>query len=787
MVNNLKINKLYDEMIKVDEISTKEIKNLDFNGNDISELVDTGIITRVRRGYYIIGDVSKLYGYGRLLIELKRREDAMLCFEKCFQIDNTNVDVAHQLFINSVKINDCDKAIVYFDVLYQSDPNSKRYLFYLYLLSFIVDLPDKYKDIVSNITYDDLKYEEDSPKNKYQNYIIGLVMNGKLPYAFSKKNNIIYFEDYADRIMLKEATANYAKYKASLEALIRDAKYVDAINLLKKENEVRNLSIYNSYLMYLMEDILSIQETSKVKDVVVVEHTINMFNAINNNNYELALELCIEHNEKINLKNEDNMMFILLSRIVELKKQYVTTEDVVVLEEVINEEVIPGKEVIPFSDIVSSLVNNDINFNNVLYDYLDGINLVGYYDFIIKLIELANIDGKGYTGVLIVLTQIVNGSYVFDSNYYIRLFYESIGSNELDKANIYLDILEMSDSVYESLIQDLRKVMDVLVIKNEEMKKTVQCDVVEKPVKVEESVPEVRDEVVFTPVVQREKVQRKEYVSYSDEDEKFVREKLELLNQNRGIIVLRPMDSERRKNIHHIVDGIRQLNSFSIGRDDNRRIVLRHNGCKFIDFKNVIKEADSLFYSKKYKEALELYLDILGINNPKTFIYAKIGLTYLKMNNIENAIMYLTVATELAKVNNEDFDFSDLIASLDGTIPEHEKKPKFRMKEEEFVDDLSDNFGVDKFEEMYAYVTELDMSLEDACEQLEFTNEEYQLSLLLIARRYYSEGSYVAGDNYLKKVEKLDGKTKKVINKLDEIRRNKKFYVHRIDSPAKTI
>ena len=75
MVNNLKINKLYDEMIKVDEISTKEIKNLEFNSNDITELVDTGIITRVRRGYYKIGDVSKLYGYGRLLIELRRRED----------------------------------------------------------------------------------------------------------------------------------------------------------------------------------------------------------------------------------------------------------------------------------------------------------------------------------------------------------------------------------------------------------------------------------------------------------------------------------------------------------------------------------------------------------------------------------------------------------------------------------------------------------------------------------------------------------------------------------------
>ena len=179
-----------------------------------------------------------------------------------------------------------------------------------------------------------------------------------------------------------------------------------------------------------MEDILSIKDTGVVKDVIETEHTVNMFNAVNNNNYELALELCMEHNKKINLKDEDSMMYLLLSRIVELKKQYIVEENNEVngltdVKEVVEEEleeVIP-KEVIPFSDVVSSLINNDINFENVLYDYLEGINLLCYYDFIIKLIELANIDNKDYIEVLVVMTQIANGSYSFDENYYIKLFY----------------------------------------------------------------------------------------------------------------------------------------------------------------------------------------------------------------------------------------------------------------------------------------------------------------------------------------------------------------------------
>ena len=75
------------------------------------------------------------------------------------------------------------------------------------------------------------------------------------------------------------------------------------------------------------------------------------------------------------------------------------------------------------------------------------------------------------------------------------------------------------------------------------------------------------------------------------------------------------------------------------------------------------------------------------------------------------------------------------------------------MSEKEFMDDLNDYYGVDKFNEMYACVTELGMSVEEACERMNFTGEEYQLSLVLIARINYSNGIYETGDNYLKKLD----------------------------------
>ena len=50
----------------------------------------------------------------------------------------------------------------------------------------------------------------------------------------------------------------------------------------------------------------------------------------------------------------------------------------------------------------------------------------------------------------------------------------------------------------------------------------------------------------------------------------------------------------------------------------------------YATYNNVMNYNDLYtFHNSQYSEALELYLDILGTNNPKTFIYAKIGLTYL--------------------------------------------------------------------------------------------------------------------------------------------------------------
>ena len=400
-------------------------------------------------------------------------------------------------------------------------------------------------------------------------------------------------------------------------------------------------------------------------------------------------------------------------------------------------------------------------------------------------------EDYNYTNVLVVLTQIAACKYEFSSVLYITKYYEELTYGNFEKAKLYLKILGEFDALDAETLNDLYELTGIEKARQgmvsqpkkevvEEVSETVVESVVENPVVIEEQ-NKVENPVIekqeFVPIVKTLKYKDKVSEEYR-QDEEYISRKIEQLHETRGLVVLRPMDNVRRKRIHNIVEDRKDATTFSIGQGDNRRVVVRYIGNVYIPIKETLKIADNAYYNKDYETALRAYLDLLGTNSPKTFIYAKIGLTYMKMWKISEAIEYLTIATELSKVNKENYDFSDLIASLDGSVQEWEKKPKFKMNLSDFDGNL-DNFGVDRFEEMLIHKDVNDLSYEAACEELGFTYEEYLLSLLLIARRNFMNKQDENGEKYLKIVEHSGNKSKKVIANMEEVRRNKKFYKNR--------
>lgn len=804
MVDNERLFKLYEAMMNSEEfISTKEIKELGFSQAEIAKMVEDETLIRVKRGFYNFGNVNSLFMYGKSLIDSKRRDEGIKVFEKCFSLDKANIYAAYQLFINAVKVKDYDSILKYFDVMYEQGSDNKRYLYYLYILSYIIELPDHYKEIVKNLTYKDLTIYEHDEYTQLINNTIGLVMNSKISHAYRTRsdyhsNHPSSFEDYAEIALLKEATYMYGRNKKLLQEAIEEERYDEAHEIFGQMSSIRELPIFYKYMAYLVDDIIHMINFKEVSDVANNSQGTNVFAAIDNYDYDLALKLAIERDKNSGFESK-SIMVVLLEKVVAKKKELLGDKEDTIEEvsEKIEEVVVQCEEVIDQCSVQLSMFENEFNhlglimllkenkleeFEQYLIKYLHATNNDHYYKFIMYLIKICKMEEDyNYTRVLAIITLIAACKYEFSSIEYITKYYEELTYGNFDKAKIYVKILSEFNALDEDTLSDLYELIGTLKVSY--VPKAVQPVKVENPVvestkKVEN--PVIEQQPKFVPIAKTFKYKDKETEEYR-QDREYISVKLEQLRNERGLIVLRPMDNIRRKRIHNIVEDVKDATTFSVGEGENRRIVIRFIGNVYVPLKETIKIADNAYYAKDYETALRAYLDILGTNNPKTYIYAKIGLTYMKMWNIDKAIEYLKIATELSKVNNEKFDFTDLIGSLDGTIEKWEKKPNFKMKESDFEGHL-DNFGVERFEEMLLHKEVNDLTYEGACEELGFTYEEYLLSLLLLAKRYYTNKQDELGDKFIKMVEQSGNKSKKVIAKMEEVRKNKKFYKNRAES-----
>lgn len=158
----------------------------------------------------------------------------------------------------------------------------------------------------------------------------------------------------------------------------------------------------------------------------------------------------------------------------------------------------------------------------------------------------------------------------------------------------------------------------------------------------------------------------------------------------------------------------------------------------------------------------------------------------MKKRQKDIAIDYFTVATELSKKEEKSYDFTDLIAKLKGTIDKKNKKPRFTMKVEDFNN--NDNYyGIENFDEITSYILESKLDVETACQKLNISNEEIDIIRLIYARKFYSQGSYDKGDQFLKSVEQSKNKSEFTIKLIEEIRKNKKFYINRSNENEKIL
>ena len=786
MINQENLNKLYDLLINDDELTTKKLNECGFNSKDLTDLIENETLVRIKRGYYTFLKIDDLYDYGKQLVSAKEYDKSTACFEKCYQLDPNNAQICFQLFFRCVINNNYNKIFEYFDKFYNDNEFDNNYTnFYLYLLSMITELPEKHKKYAKFLKFEDISVDSNDNDAYEQNRIRTSALNQRFGLALKQLNDYgnqygrLNIQNIIIKSLLKQAIAKQKMVKENIIKLINERKYKEIIEYLEYIQECHRLSFNDETILILVSDLVEIIDKEIIPQKQIFK-TDKLYEAINGKNYELALSICKEHDEKNNIESNTNVIHILLEEIQNLitkkdKIEYLPNKEV----ERINIKINPSNEnlkndEIPssnnFIDIINYLMKQDLdNAFRILKNYLKNINKEEYEFLIVDLIKISLIENDiAFIKPMTALTHITRENFEFNISEYIQDFYDSLSKNEFKKARIYIDIISKSN-ILENTSELVTKLEEILN----------GMDRQQKPEdKVKEKIVCKNEEKQF---------KKNNAINKKDENKEFIDSKLIELFEN-GIVVLKPMDRERRKKIHDIINDIPDIVSFSIGTEPNRQVVLRFKPYieGYVDVSKLSKEGKAAYKLGDYDLCINKFRQLLEFDEPKSWVYAQIGLAYLKKFNRPLAIDYLTVATYLSKNEKREYDFTELIEKLKG-IKREERKPIFKMNIDEFSNDsVSDNYGIENIEEIATLISK-GVTLDEICMKMQLSEEQKSIILLIYAREYYIQSNYKVGDRYLKEAEKIRSSSKYVKSLIEEIRKNKNFYKYKVDEEYKSL
>lgn len=779
MISDKILNEIYKIQVQSEYLTTKQLNENGLTQYDLTTLIESSKLKRIKRGYY--------------------------------QLTLDNPEVCLTLLSICIKNKNYNKAFEYIDKITELNDESynKDNDFILYLLSMITTIPDKYNEYTRYLRLQDIRIDFSNKRYadtdiQLQNDIRKLALNKKFVKALKEFTLLQDNEtENTQNIIIKELLSQAKEYQIHSKQIIskyaKEKEYQKLAEYLSKEKEKYKLNRSEEHILNLALEILDIKRTNTIPKVQI-ENTEYLYEAIDGKNYNLALSLYIKFLESKNvLELDDNPLYVILYDINEYIKKITQTEQLknqtqeaqIIHENEASENNNQSKIETTFVNVIDALLKKDIDtcLKN-LDQYLEKINKKEYTFLLINLIKLSAIQQDvSFIEPLTILTQISSNAYEYKMSEYIEKFYEAYTQEKIEEAIIYLDILKNSyklGQVFE-LADELEQLLNENVLNVEEYQEN-QEECIDS--KMPESIPtqEITEKEIMPAIEnipeKKETTIIKSSIKVPSADIELIKQKLPTLKKH-GIILLKPMTNEQRQEIHNAVHKTPNVVSFNIGKYEPKQIVLRYiqEKSEYINFTEEVDKVNKLYKSKNYPECISHCKKLLKIGKPPAIIYAKLGLAYMKMNVKDKAIDYLTVATELNKEIGDRHDFSDLIAHLQGLIPEGDKKPKVNIKSSEFKTDLDNYYGIKNIEEIAQLISN-GMPIESICQTMGLECEYEGIIALIFARECYFQCRFDLGDKYLKIAERSKHKSKLVLNLLEEVRKNKKFYAHRIEEGA---
>lgn len=422
-----KLKMLYEKVIdKGINFTTHDLNMWGYNAKAIKELIELGMIKRIKRGYYEFINVKDLYKYG-VDFWHDDKELAKNCFRRCLEIDAKHQLAAYNLFFSEVYAGNYENAVQFLDILIEENNQKyqKDYNCYLYLLSFLIDLPEKYQQLVDNMEVQDLLVDADDRRyndKEKMNEIRGAIFNGKWSYA-SKNLYIMKTGLSVDFVLGRLLHDVQNKMIDTLKYLWEQGEYRDFIGLLELKQDRYSLNRLEFIYLYLARTYVNILETRVISSKKKIEDG-TIFDYINANDFAKALE--IDKKQKIN-----PLLNMLLTDICNLIKTIQESE----------------KKEVAKPDLVTILLNALLSgnmplVNEVLQRYLQDIHKEEYFEFILNHIRLCQLENDlSFIEPMHILAKLKNDTFSVDLEYYNELLQYYVKKNNWEAGKLVAEML----------------------------------------------------------------------------------------------------------------------------------------------------------------------------------------------------------------------------------------------------------------------------------------------------------------------------------------------------------
>ena len=320
----MELSKIFFKLSENDKISREELYECGADDEYIEYALENDILATVDDSIneFKVGDVEVLVDYGKYILDNNGDyKTANSIFECAYVTDFSNYEVNYQLLCQTVKNrkNKAANAFKYFDVICNKlieDGDVETANFYLFLLGSLYDLPGRYKEKFINLELGDILLTGVDNTSREQNEVRKGVFENvyyRVETNLQKQLNTIFYSELEKELLLK-----WLERKNHIDKLLNNCIRNDDIEgvktLLDSEDEKRNLSKTNQYILKVVNSYLMIKENEIIPKSKYYGN--DTFSAIDGNNYKLALELSEKFNKEQNIKKETKLHIILRKTVV---------------------------------------------------------------------------------------------------------------------------------------------------------------------------------------------------------------------------------------------------------------------------------------------------------------------------------------------------------------------------------------------------------------------------------------------------------------------------------------